>query len=348
MVRQHPATGLPKPYELLMHSGDITAINQLEIGDELMGADSKPILLTDIRTAKEDCFEIRPIKGPSFLLGANDYLHLVRVGSSDAKQQTKTLPMWEYQQQSAHFKGVHLLYRSQVDFKGIGELPLDPYFLGLMLGDGCFKNATPSITTPDPEIVSYCFDMAEQMNMKVRINQIPGNQANSYYFSTAAGCNNPLTDILRDLDLFDKLSSEKFIPKIYKIADRESRTKLLAGLLDTDGYMLHKTFEYSTASKQLALDIAFISQSLGLMALPKEKVVDGQTYYRFCIYGDFSDIPIRVGRKIPGPRVQKRHVLRTGFTVHPVGKANIKKLYFDSTTPRFLKGDFMVMEGLTR
>lgn len=346
-MRQHPATHLPKPYELLLFNGDLKSQNCLEVGDELMAAEGKPLLLTDKRQSLEDTFEIRPIKGPSFLLAANDYIHLVRTGC-DTTPQTKTLAMWEYFQQSAHFKSVHLLYRSSVDFAVPVEVPIDPYFLGLLLGDGCFKNATPSITTPDAEIIAYCFAISEKMGLQVRIHQIPGNQANSYYFSTPPGAANPLTQKLKALGLYDKLSSEKFIPKIYKMADRTTRSAILAGLLDTDGYMLHKTFEYTTASKQLALDVAFIAQSLGLMALPKEKTVDGQVYYRFCIYGDFSDIPIKIGRKIPGPRLQKRDALRTGFTVHPVGKQNITQLYFDERTPRFLKSDFMVMEGFTR
>ncbi len=347
MMRQHPATHVPKPYELLLYNGDFKSQESLEVGDELMGAEGKALLLTDIRQSLEEVFEIRPIKGPSFLLGANDYIHLVRTGCNVA-QQTKTLAMWEYFQQSAHFKSVYLLYRSSVDFSASVDVPIDPYFLGLLLGDGCFKNATPSITIPDAEIIAYCFAISEKMGLQVRIHQIPGNQANSYYFSTPPGAANPLTQKLKALGLYDKLSSEKFIPKIYKMADKTTRSEILAGLLDTDGYMLHKTFEYTTASKQLALDVAFIAQSLGLMALPKEKTVDGQIYYRFCIYGDFSDIPIKIGRKIPGPRLQKRDALRTGFTVHPVGKQNITQLYFDERTPRFLKSDFMVMEGFTR
>ena len=347
MMRQHPATHLPKPYELLLFNGDLKSQNCLEVGDELMAAEGKPLLLTDKRQSLEDTFEIRPIKGPSFLLAANDYIHLVRTGC-DTTPQTKTLAMWEYFQQSAHFKSVHLLYRSSVDFSMPVEVSIDPYFLGLLLGDVCFKNATPSITTPDAEIITYCFAISEKMGLQVRIHQIPGNQANSYYFSTPPGAANPLTQKLKTLGLYDKLSSEKFIPKIYKMADKTTRSEILAGLLDTDGYMLHKTFEYTTASKQLALDVVFIAQSLGLMALPKEKTVDGQIYYRFCIYGDFSDIPIKIGRKISGPRLQKRDALRTGFTVHPVGKKTITQLYFDEKTPRFLKSDFMVMEGFTR
>lgn len=347
MMRRHPATHVPKPYELLLYNGDIKSQESLEIGDELMGAEGNPLLLTDIRQSLEEAFEIRPIKGPSFLLGANDYIHLVRTGCN-VTQQTKTLAMWEYFQQSAHFKSVYLLYRSSVDFSASVDVPIDPYFLGLLLGDGCFKNATPSITTPDAEIIAYCFVISEKMGLQVRIHQIPGNQANSYYFSTPPGAANPLTQKLKALCLYDKLSAEKFIPKIYKVADKVTRSEILAGLLDTDGYMLHKTFEYTTASKQLALDVAFIAQSLGLMALPKEKTVDGKIYYRFCIYGDFSDIPIKIGRKIPGPRIQKRDALRTGFTVHPVGKKTTTQLYFDEKNPRFLKSDFMVMEGLTR
>jgi hypothetical protein len=344
MTRHHPPKASPQSIDILMASGAVKTLTAIEVGDEIMGADSLPRTVIDIRTSVEDTFEIRPIKGASFVLGASQSLPLVRSTSLELYD-LKSIPVWEYLKQSPHFKGVHLLYRMPVNFSDGPKLPLDPYFLGILLGDGCFRNTSPSITTPDPEIVDYCFVMADQMGLSVRIDQIPGNQANGYYFSSISGKTNPLTDALRNLGLYNKSSPEKFIPDIYKRASQKVRQEILAGLLDTDGHMLHKTFEYTTSSKQLAQDIAFVAQSLGLMALPKERTVEGQIYYRFCIYGDFKDIPLRVGRKIPGPRVQKRHVLRTGFTVHTLQPQQFLKLVLQGPNSLYLKSDFMVMQG---
>ena len=64
--------------KFLMASGAIKPLNVIEIGDEIMGADSLPRLVIDIRSSLEDAFEIRPIKGASFVLGASQPLPLVR------------------------------------------------------------------------------------------------------------------------------------------------------------------------------------------------------------------------------------------------------------------------------
>ena len=77
------------------------------------------------------------------------------------------------------------------------------------------------------------------------------------------------------------------------------------------------------------------------MALPKSKPVNGKIYYRFSICGDFSALLLRVARRIPGPRRQKKSPLRTGFTVHAIGDGE----YFGFTVDAdhlYLLGDFTV------
>ena len=54
---------------------------------------------------------------------------------------------------AAHYHRYELpLLSAPVDFES-RPVPLDPYALGLLLGDGCFScRATPSFTTTDPEL----------------------------------------------------------------------------------------------------------------------------------------------------------------------------------------------------
>jgi replicative DNA helicase len=61
MTRHHPPKASPQPIDVLMASGAIKPLNAIEIGDEIMGADSLPRTVIDIRTSLEDSFEIRPI-----------------------------------------------------------------------------------------------------------------------------------------------------------------------------------------------------------------------------------------------------------------------------------------------
>ena len=131
-------------------------------------------------------------------------------------------------------------------------------------------------------------------------------------------------------------SNTKFIPKSYLYADRHSREALLAGLLDTSGFLKEASYDYQTSSVQEAEDIAFLARSLGL------SVVEGKTLHtrgivaRLYLHGDFSQLPLR--RKIGPPRRKPFHET---FKLKPVGVQDI--LYLDIES--YVQGDFTVRMG---
>lgn len=336
------AAGTP----ILMFDGTIKNVEDIRVGDQLMGKDSTPRRVLELHRGHDDMFEIKPIKGEPFIVNRGHILSLVRTNAKKTNDKTEqetieNISVENYLRTSPTYKHQHKLYRARISFGGRKRLPLDPYFLGILLGDGGLKSSPPNITTADPEVIYACYDLADRIGLRLRVEQIPGNEANTYHFVKDRAARNPLSDILRSIDVYGKGAADKHIPHIYKTASNQARAALLAGLLDTDGYMYKNVLEFSTASKQLADDVAFIARSLGFQALPKPKVVNGTTYYRFCLSGDFSEIPLRVARRIPEKRKQKKNVLRTGFTVHEAGHGE----YFGFTVDGdnlYLMGDFTV------
>jgi hypothetical protein len=142
--------------------------------------------------------------------------------------------------------------------------------------------------------------------------------------------------------VFGKRSGEKFVPDAYRVGSRETRLAILAGLLDTDGHLgASGCFEFSSHSRQLAGQVAFIARSLGLMANLREKEVNGELYWRVLLSGFIEKIPTRVLRKQAAPRRQKKNVLRTGFTAHPIGWGQYYGFTVDGDH-RYLMGDFTV------
>ena len=73
------------------------------------------------------------------------------------------------------------------------------------------------------------------------------------------------------------LINNKHIPDVYKVNDRNVRLQVLAGILDSDGYLIHNCFEVTQKSKQLADDIVFLARSLGLATTMRPSV-------KFCMY----------------------------------------------------------------
>jgi superfamily II DNA or RNA helicase len=335
---------------IIMFDGAIKAVENIQAGDRLLGPDSRPRTVIELHHGMDDMYQIRPLKGKPFTVNAGHILSLVKTNQySDLRRQWGTpagsivnLSVVNYLARSASFKHLHKLYRVGCDFPVTAEPVLDPYFLGLLLGDGSLKYGSPAITTMDFEVVAYCHAMAEQLGVGIREDQLVGNEANTYHFRIPGNQQeNPLTARLRALGVCGCGADEKFIPPDYKVGSRETRTAILAGLIDTDGYLIKNCIEFSSASRQLAEDVAFIARSLGFQAFPKPKRVNGKTYHRFVISGDFSDIPIRVARRKPGARRQKKSPLRTGFTVHAMGPGE----YFGFTVDGdhlYLMGDFTV------
>ena len=309
---------------ILMFDGSVKPVEAVTIGDRLMGPDSRPRRVLELHRGRDEMVEIRPLKGESFVVNEGHVLSLVKTNDGKAHGSPAgtivSIAVRDYLRSSGTFRHLHKLYRAAVDFEEREAPALDPYFLGLLLGDGALKYRTTSITTAEPEVAAFCQDMADAFGLTLRIDQIPGNEANTYFFSGARGRSNPLTERLQGLGVMGCGSDEKFIPHLYKTGSRRTRAAVLAGLIDTDGHLTKNIIEYSTASQSLANDVAFVARSLGFMALPKPKPVNGKTYYRFSICGDFAELPLRVARRIPGPRKQKKSPRRTGFTVHPAGE----------------------------
>jgi hypothetical protein len=147
----------------------------------------------------------------------------------------------------------------------------------------------------------------------------------------------PLDPYFQGLLLGNDKSNTKFVPKQYLFADKKSRQALLAGLLDTGGYLVGRYYDFKTSSPQLADDIAFLARSLGLTVFENHQSKTSGCVARLYIHGDFSGIPIRIRRKIS--LFSKRYFER--FTIKPAGIQEIQYLDIES----YLLGDCTIRIG---
>lgn len=314
---------------VLKKSGDLVKVEDVKVGDILMGDDGTGRMVKSLHNGIDDMYRIFPTKGEPFVVNGGHILHLYKTNEGKKRPSSKPrydeISVREYVTKSAFYKHLHKLHRSQlVEFAEEAALPLHPYFIGLYLGDGGSTNGA-CITTQREEVVSYLYGFAKDIGVSVRValKNKGLNKAKSYYFPLKKSHANPLTVKIRELGLEHKTAGEKFIPQIYKAASVENRYLLLAGLLDTDAYYDDKknTFEYCSKSKQLADDVVFLCRSLGLYALiGKTKFVKGVAYYRIQISGDLDLIPTKVAIRKGRKRRQKKSPLITGFSVEHIGK----------------------------
>ena len=182
------------------------------------------------------------------------------------------------------------------------ELTIEPYFLGLLLGDGSLSVNSVGITSADQEIVDYCAVQAVKYDTVLKHNGKYGYRFSSRLRDAGGRNHSKLVDAVRELGLAGKTCHDKFIPEQYKHHSR--RLEILQGLMDTDGYCGNKVCEFSSTSEQLAKDVADICRSLGIRCTIKKKQTSCRykgekkigTAYRVSIWT--TDVPLfRLTRK---------------------------------------------------
>jgi len=157
------------------------------------------------------------------------------------------------------------------DFGSSESLPLDPWLLGALLGDGGLTEGSPTITKADPYIIDKVRGKVGDLGLDV----VLADDKDTFRICHAGryGLQNPLMETLRLLGLWETDSFTKFIPRQYLDADVESRWQLLQGLMDTDG-TAGKTKEtsYGTSSPVLAKDVQELVRSLGGICSISERI----------------------------------------------------------------------------
>lgn len=319
-----------KGYRVVMYDGSLKNVEDVVVGDKLLGVDSTPRTVLQLHRGEGEMYNITPTKGTPFVVNGGHILSLYKTREGSVypcdEPRIDEISVTDYVKASKNYKHLHKLYKVGIVEFGNPHSVCAPYLLGLYLGDGSTAGSGGfSITTQRKEVENYLFRFAAQNGLKVRINEKKGkpNKAKSYFITDPEWQKNIIFDWLRWLELFGLTSGDKFIPHIYKTASISDRLQLLAGLLDTDAFYdkQKNTYEYCTKSWRMANDVVFLCRSLGLMCnIGKPKVVNGIEYYRMQISGDFENVPVKVAIRKGVNRKQKKSVLVTGFSVEPVGK----------------------------
>lgn len=325
-----------KGYGILMYDGTIKKVEDIVVGDRVMGDDGTPRTVLELHNGIDDMYEIRPLKGKPFIVNKGHIMSMYRL--KDKRKDGPSIEeasIGEYIKFAPYHKTILKLRRPNgFDFEESKKnMPLDPYFLGLCLGDGSITSSL-SITTQRQEIVEYLYSFAKQYNMYIRVAEKKGtnNKSKSYFLSKGCGRGgNPIINAIKDIGLYNRKSGDKFIPIQYLTSNKENRYKLLAGFLDTDAYYNKsgKGYEYCSKSETMMKQFVLLCRSLGLLCSGYScKLVDGVKYYRTGIYGNLENIPVRVGIRKGANRIINKNPYVVGFKVEYVGKGE----YYGFTT----------------
>lgn len=147
-------------------------------------------------------------------------------------------------------------------------VPIDPYLLGVLIGDGSFSQREVSLSNTEKDVV-------ERAIKSVGRDRITFKEPYTYCFTNKKKHYSKVKTGLNMLGLRGKKSPEKFVPDVYKYNSVEVRLATLQGLIDTDGTVLGATVIFGSTSKQLADDVAWLVRSLGGVASVGRACVSG-------------------------------------------------------------------------
>jgi superfamily II DNA or RNA helicase len=332
-----------------MSDGSTKRVESVVVGDRLIGPDGKPRSVRVLCRGRQQMYRVTPVKGEAFVVNEDHVLSLRRTNDGKGYRVPKlvNLTVRDWLSCSKTFKHMHKLWRAGVDNYDCVPLPLlvDPYFLGVYLGNGGSTSHDIGITTADQELIDVIYTTAKHYGLDVTPDPKPGQKGATYYFvqpkTLRSKGGNALREAIRKLGLYTVRCEYKFVPIEYMVASRSSRLEVLAGLLDTDGHLDNNGYEFSSKSIHLASAVVELSRGLGLAAYMSEKPVNGEMYYRVIISGDCSVIPVRVKRKQASIRRQKKDVLTTGFSVEAIGEDDYYGFELDGDH-LYLTADFTV------
>jgi intein/homing endonuclease len=220
-----------------------------------------------------------------------------------------------------------------VNFETCEALPIHPYVLGVLIGDGCFRQVTPSFTSADEEIV-------ERMTNLLSEYEVTKSKEMCYYISDRGRRDNRLTSTLQTLGLWEHTSLEKFIPTSYLFSSVSDRINLVRGLMDTDGTAdKGYTPYYGTSCERLANEFKFLVESLGGIAIIKERKKTRS--FRVYIRVEFN--PFSLLRKTNEWKPKTKYKpTRYIHSVEYVGKKECQCITLDSESGLYLTNNFVV------
>lgn len=276
VIGARPAMGKAQPLTAkVMTSEGWVAMGELRVGDSLASIDGLPSIVTGVfPQGEKKTFRVTFTDGRTTAC-CDEHLWSVHHRKWDAPRVLSTGDVRKLMEKPS-MSGRLWIDSATGDFGESGDLPLDPWLLGALLGDGDLTQKTIRFSNDSEQVLSMVRESLPIGVCMIHAGSYDWRLSSDRQRDVSSGAwtadSNPLTNAVRNLGLMGCKSATKFIPDIYKSADRDVRLNVLRGLMDTDGWVeKHGSVLFSSASRQLAKDAQDLARSLGYWCSMREK-----------------------------------------------------------------------------
>ena len=353
MIFDQPGLGKAQPLDakILTPTG-FTTMGDIKVGDSIIGSNGKPTGVTGVfPQGSKEVFAVT-FSDQSSTECCEDHLWKVYGPKNGGlwKRKERVLSLKEIQEIGlTDNQGKYKHYIPVVEAVQFPkqDLPIHPYLLGFLIGDGGITTRV-TFSTADHDIVPYLESLLPD---DVKITKTTSeSDPYGYRITSKAGVgkSNSIMNSLRDLGLMGKKSETKFIPVMYKYSSIEDRELILQGILDTDGSVRKKdnAIEYGSSSPQLITDVVEVINSLGGTTgkgginFKKTTHLD---FYRITATLPNEVTPFKLARKtiIYRPR-EKYFPTRILRTVESLGTKECQCISVDAENSLYVTDDYIV------
>ena len=350
------ASPLALDTKLHMLDGRTTTIGKCNIGDKIYGADGK---LTAIKVKSEifhrPVYEIKLLDGRVLKVSDNHINRVIHKCRDYKKYKDSNFRYVDKELTTQELLDIPLRITNKQEYSlfiptnkcieySTKNLPIDPYTLGLLLGDGQLKDD------------GSCNLTAEKEDMDFYEKTIPHTLGSRYIDLRYNNVHNlsikGISQEIKKLGLRGIHTYDKFIPDIYKRGSKAQRLEILKGLMDSDGTVDPKNkvskCTFVSTSKQLAKDVIELVHTLGgycsLSENKQHKNSLGQhLYYRVIIH--LNECIFKLPRK-----VNKQNIINDYHKNKKIPIVSIKRIEdeptqcigVDNEEHLFIAGDYIV------
>lgn len=355
------AKALRKDQAVLTPIG-FTSIGSLQVGDDVIGKNGNTYQVTGVfPQGVQELFELKFNDGSAVIATAD---HLWMIQRTDERR----MKLFSIRTTEELMKKPRTLSGPAADWgngtraywfmpmigpvifqKSKRTFPMDPWLLGLLLGDGCFQERSITLSSADEQIISdvrvilsvdygMVLNKNSELSYDYRMVTVPGTKG----MPGKTGSVNPVLQAIRNLGLAELKSQEKSVPLLYRnAANPTDRLAILQGLMDSDGYAAGTYAVFTSASMSLAHDVKFIVESLGGTATEGEFETSGLMAFRLFIKLPPGMNPFRLERKKNNYKTGQRPPYRSLESITQVASGEAVCISVNSPDNLYITNNFI-------
>jgi hypothetical protein len=306
---------------ILMFDRSIKPVEDVVVGDLLMGDDSRPRKVMSLARGRDKMYDVIHVKGEKYTVNEEHILCLKASGfpKFSANNHTANTSFNIQWIENNKFQSKTFTYNN-IEQKEVLRLEAESFF------DEIKRNKNTCENILEISIKNY-LNLSKKIKACLKGYKVPIDFPEKEL---------PIDPYLIGYWLGDGTSNNKDIPLLYKCNSRINRLKLLAGLLDGNET---KSFEFTQKNEKLLDDVIYLARSLGFSCYKKK----GKTHTISINGNGIEEIPRKLGTRSLAPPFKKvdKDVLVSGITVNYVNEDDYYGFMIDENC-RYVMGDFTV------